>query len=278
MIVDLRKQQREHPSPIHIDGTVVEKVERFKFFGVHIMDKLKWSTHTDSVVKKAQQRLFNLKRLKKCVVSSKTLRNVYRCTLESILSGCITAWYGNCTVLNRKSLQRVVRSTPQHITGGANYLPSRTPTAPNVTGTPKRSSRTTITRATACSPRCHLEGEGTMFVAFVCFAVASRPKYIAATCMEFVITFSLLLLYTLKLNKKLTLFFWPLVDLFNSLFAAVFILILSLLAVSTYTVTGTLGGGIVGFIATDLWCVDGYMLFKRVTFNQPRTAATGTVK
>uniref|UniRef100_A0A4W5MJB1 Chemokine like factor n=1 Tax=Hucho hucho TaxID=62062 RepID=A0A4W5MJB1_9TELE len=119
---------------------------------------------------------------------------------------------------------------------------------------------------------------GTMFVAFVCFAVASRPKYIAATCMEFVITFSLLLLYTLKLNKKLTLFFWPLVDLFNSLFAAVFILILSLIAVSTYTVTGTLGGGIVGFIATGLWCVDGYMLFKRITFNQPRTEATGTVK
>jgi hypothetical protein len=35
MIVDFRKQQREH-SPIHIDGTVVEKVESFKFLGVHI--------------------------------------------------------------------------------------------------------------------------------------------------------------------------------------------------------------------------------------------------
>jgi hypothetical protein len=56
MIVDFRKQQREHP-PIHIDGTVVEKVESFKFLGVHITDKLKWSTHTDSMVKKAQQRL-----------------------------------------------------------------------------------------------------------------------------------------------------------------------------------------------------------------------------
>ena len=28
MVMDFRKQQREHP-PIHIDGTVVEKVERF---------------------------------------------------------------------------------------------------------------------------------------------------------------------------------------------------------------------------------------------------------
>ena len=55
MIVDFRKQQREHP-PIHINRTVVEKVESFKFLGVHITDKLKWSTHTDSVVKKVQQR------------------------------------------------------------------------------------------------------------------------------------------------------------------------------------------------------------------------------
>ncbi|XP_070295480.1 cyclin-dependent kinase 14, partial [Salvelinus sp. IW2-2015] len=36
-----------------------------------------------------------------------------RCTIESILSSCITAWYGNCT----KALQRVMRSA-QRITGG----------------------------------------------------------------------------------------------------------------------------------------------------------------
>ena len=61
-IVDFRKQ-REHP-PIHIDRTVVERVVSIKLLGVHITDKLNWTTHTDSVVKKAQQRLFNLRRLK----------------------------------------------------------------------------------------------------------------------------------------------------------------------------------------------------------------------
>jgi hypothetical protein len=60
MIVDFRKQ-REHP-PIHNEGTAVEKVESFEFLGVHITDKLKWSTHTDSMVKQAQQRPFNLRR------------------------------------------------------------------------------------------------------------------------------------------------------------------------------------------------------------------------
>uniref|UniRef100_A0A8C7MZF5 Reverse transcriptase domain-containing protein n=1 Tax=Oncorhynchus kisutch TaxID=8019 RepID=A0A8C7MZF5_ONCKI len=116
MIVDFRKQQREHP-PIHIDGTVVERVASFKFLGIHITDKLNWSTHTDSIVKKAQQRLFNLRRLKKFGLSPKALTNFYRCTIESILAGCITAWYGNCSAHNRKALQRVVRSA-QRITGG----------------------------------------------------------------------------------------------------------------------------------------------------------------
>ncbi|KAK6293977.1 hypothetical protein J4Q44_G00348070 [Coregonus suidteri] len=30
----------------------------------------------------------------------------YSCTIESILTGCITAWYGNCSASDRKALQR----------------------------------------------------------------------------------------------------------------------------------------------------------------------------
>ncbi|KAI3361592.1 hypothetical protein L3Q82_013735 [Scortum barcoo] len=34
--------------------------------------------------------------------------------IESILTGCITAWYGSCTALNRKALQRVVKDCSAH--------------------------------------------------------------------------------------------------------------------------------------------------------------------
>jgi hypothetical protein len=37
-------------------------------------------------------------------------------TVESILTGCITACYDNCSASDRKALQRVVR-TAQYITG-----------------------------------------------------------------------------------------------------------------------------------------------------------------
>ncbi|XP_071344837.1 proteolipid protein 2 isoform X2 [Trachinotus anak] len=113
----------------------------------------------------------------------------------------------------------------------------------------------------------------TLFVAFVCFAVGSRSKYIAATVLEFLITTLLLLLYLLKLNKRLTFFFWPLVDLFNSVFAAVYFIVLSVMALATYTVTGTLVGGIVGLMAVVLLCMDSYTLFKNITFNRPRSEA-----
>ena len=53
LIVGFRKKQREH-APMHIDGTAVEKVESLKFLSINIIDDLKWYTHTDSVVKKAQ--------------------------------------------------------------------------------------------------------------------------------------------------------------------------------------------------------------------------------
>jgi hypothetical protein len=41
---------------------------------------------------------------------------LYSCTIESILTGCITAWYDTCSGSDHKALQRVVRMA-QHVTG-----------------------------------------------------------------------------------------------------------------------------------------------------------------
>ena len=107
---------RTEHAPILIDGAVVEQVESFKFLGVHITNKLTWSKHTKTVVKRAQQNLFPLRRLKRFGMGPQILKKFYSCTIESILTGCITAWYGNCSASDRKALQRVV-CTAQYITG-----------------------------------------------------------------------------------------------------------------------------------------------------------------
>ena len=63
--------------------------------GVHITNKLTWSQHTKTAVKRARQNLFPLRRLKRFGMDSQILKRFYSCTIESILTGCITAWYGN---------------------------------------------------------------------------------------------------------------------------------------------------------------------------------------
>jgi hypothetical protein len=44
------------------------------------------------------------------------LKRFYSCTIERILTDCITAWYGNCLASDRKAVQRVVHMA-QYITG-----------------------------------------------------------------------------------------------------------------------------------------------------------------
>ncbi len=86
LVVDFRRQSREHTLIIIIDGTPVERVSSFKFLGVHITEDLTWSAHTDAVLKKAQQRLFCLRRLRKFGMSPHILHSFYTCTVESFLA------------------------------------------------------------------------------------------------------------------------------------------------------------------------------------------------
>ena len=51
-IVDYRKRRTEHAA-IFIDRAVVEQVESFKFLSAHTTNKLTWSKHTKTVVKRA---------------------------------------------------------------------------------------------------------------------------------------------------------------------------------------------------------------------------------
>jgi hypothetical protein len=82
MIVDYRKRSNKH-TPILINGAVVVQVESFKFLGVHFTNKLSRSKHTKTVVKRARQSLFPIRRLKRFGMGSQILKKFYSCTIES---------------------------------------------------------------------------------------------------------------------------------------------------------------------------------------------------
>ncbi len=121
LIVDLRKRQQRSYTPLMISGTPVERVSSFKYLGVNISEDLTWTTHIQTQVKKARQRLYHLRQLSKFRVSPTILKTFYSGAIESVLTQCISVWYGNSSNQDCKALQRVVHLA-ERISGSA--LPS----------------------------------------------------------------------------------------------------------------------------------------------------------
>ncbi|KAI3377264.1 hypothetical protein L3Q82_009168, partial [Scortum barcoo] len=98
VIVDYRRSRRTEHAPLLIHGEAVERVNNIKFLGIHITSDLTWSMNTAAhLVKKAQQRLFFLRKLKRAGLSPQLLTNFYRATIKSILCLSATVCYGSCT-------------------------------------------------------------------------------------------------------------------------------------------------------------------------------------
>ncbi len=119
--MDFRKSQQRPYTPLMISWAPVERVSSFKYLGVNISENLTWTTHIQTQVKKARQRLYHLRQLGKFRVSPEILKTFYSGTIESVLTQCISVWYGNSSNQDCKALQRVVRLA-ERISGPA--LPS----------------------------------------------------------------------------------------------------------------------------------------------------------
>ena len=76
-------------------------------------------------------------------------KKFYSYTIESILTGCIPAWYGNCSASDCKALQRVCVWPSTSL--GSSFLPSRTCIPGGVRGRPKKLSKTPVTQVIECS-------------------------------------------------------------------------------------------------------------------------------
>lgn len=115
MTIDFRKTQSDL-EPLEIKGKSVETVKDFKFLGLVLSNDLKWEKNTEKIVKKAQQRLYFLRRLKKFGLKSDVLVNFYRAIIESVLTFGITVWYGNISKAETTALNKIVK-TASKITG-----------------------------------------------------------------------------------------------------------------------------------------------------------------
>uniref|UniRef100_A0A9J8CRL9 Alkylated DNA repair protein AlkB homologue 8 N-terminal domain-containing protein n=1 Tax=Cyprinus carpio carpio TaxID=630221 RepID=A0A9J8CRL9_CYPCA len=114
IVVDFRRVHTQHV-PLTINGATVERVSSTKFLGVHITEDLSWTDNTTALAKKSQQRLCFLCKLRRARAPPPIMYTFYRGTIESILTSCITVWYGACNASCQKTLQRIVRAAEKII-------------------------------------------------------------------------------------------------------------------------------------------------------------------
>ncbi len=93
----------------------MERVSSFKFLGTHISEELTWTINITALVKKAQKRLYFLRMVRKVNLAQQLLLSFYRCSIESVLTHGLLAWYGSSSAADKKALQRVIK-TAQNIT------------------------------------------------------------------------------------------------------------------------------------------------------------------
>ncbi len=94
MIVDFRRNPPALP-PLTIMNSTVTAVESFRFLGTTISQDLKWDNHIDSIVRKAQQRLYFLHQLRKFNLPQELLKQFYSAIIESVLCTSITVWFSS---------------------------------------------------------------------------------------------------------------------------------------------------------------------------------------
>ncbi|TWW53951.1 putative RNA-directed DNA polymerase from transposon BS [Takifugu flavidus] len=114
MIVDFRKVTAPLP-PLALMDSPITSVDSFRFLGTTITRDLKWEPTISSLIKKAQQRMFFLRQLRKLKLPPRMLAQFYTANIESILTSSITVWYAGATVRDRLRLQRVVHAAEKVI-------------------------------------------------------------------------------------------------------------------------------------------------------------------
>lgn len=108
LIIDFRKK-KEEVCPVTINGEQIEIVQTYKYLGVHIDHKLDWKKNTEAVFKKAQSRLFFLKKLRSFDISRRLLNVFYQGILASVLFYAVLCWGGSITVEDKNRINKLIK-------------------------------------------------------------------------------------------------------------------------------------------------------------------------
>ena len=108
LIIDFRT--KDHVvEPLAIQGEHVDMVTNYTYLGSDVDNKLKGCDNVNKIYKKANKRLYFLRKLKNVNVDKSILTMFYKCIIQSVLTFCIACWYGSTSVSNKNKLNKIIK-------------------------------------------------------------------------------------------------------------------------------------------------------------------------
>ena len=93
-------------TPVEIDNRKVEIVDSYKYLGLIIDDKLTFTKHVQTQMKKVNKRLYCIRSMKKVNVSSDIIAMFYNATVPSVLLYASVAFFGLTSAALKKEMAR----------------------------------------------------------------------------------------------------------------------------------------------------------------------------
>ena len=104
-----------------LGGSELDVVEEMRLLGVILTPDLKWTTITESIVKRAYSKLWMLRRLRTLGAKTEQLLDVYIKQVRSILELAVPAWHGALSQADSLDIERVQKCA-LHIILGDSYF------------------------------------------------------------------------------------------------------------------------------------------------------------
>ena len=87
----------------------VEIVHTYKYLGFTVYDKLNWHEHCNELIKKINERMYFLRKLKSFRLNNEVLYTFYCSILGSVITFGISCWGSSITAGDRKRLNSTIK-------------------------------------------------------------------------------------------------------------------------------------------------------------------------
>ena len=111
LVVDIRVAPTDpETEPITIKGQSVEMVSAYKYLGVVIDNKLSWTPHIDACYKKAQKKMYLLRKLNIFKVEQAIMQLFYQAVIQNAIFFNLVCFFGNTKKGDIGRLEKITRT------------------------------------------------------------------------------------------------------------------------------------------------------------------------